>query len=268
MNRIVVIAGVLAVLALVAFFVLFTQLGPIITRAVEHFGSEMTQASVTLDKAEISATSGAGALHGLTVGNPKDFESESALKFPMVRLSVDPASLTEPTVVVREVVIAGPEITYELGGGGSNIAAIKKNIDAYVKSAGLAGEKKAKPDGKGGKKMVIEKLSVRDGKIYISATLLKGGAMTVKLPDVELRDIGKSSGGASPGEVAKRVMTAIGGGVKKAVGGLDSGGVKDAVKGVASGVQKELEKGLGASVGTLGKAGEDVGGAVKDLFGK
>jgi hypothetical protein len=266
MNRIVVVGGVLVILAVVAFFILFAQFGPIITRVVEHMGSEMTKASVTLDKTEISATSGVGAMHGLKVGNPVNFESESALKFSRVKLVVDPATLTQPTVVIKEVLIAAPEVTYEFGGGNSNIDVLRKNVETYVRSAGGSGE-----DGggeRGGKKFIIEKLSIRDGKINISATLLKGNAMTVTLPNIELKDIGKSTGGATAGEVARQLFSALNAGVNRAVGGLDLAGVEGVMKEAVSDVQKQLEEGDGGSVKSLEDAGEKVGEAMKGLFGQ
>jgi len=268
MKRFVIVGGVLAVMGIVAVFILMTQLGPIITRAVEHFGSAITQTRVDLEETEISASSGQGALRGLRVSNPENFKTESAFEFSEVGLMIDVSTLTQPTVVVKEVLIAGPEITYELGAGGSNIDAIKKNIDGYVKSLGLQEGKgdKEKAAAKEGKKLIIEKFSLRDGKVNVSAAFLEGKTMTVRLPNIELRDIGKAKGGASPGEVSKQMFAALNQAVSKAVSGLDLGEAKKLVGDVASGVKDELEKG-GDPKDVLEKAGKDVGAAVKGLFG-
>ena len=40
---------------------------------------------------------------------------------------------------IKEVIIAAPQITYELGGGGSNIQTIQNNVQAFAKSMGAGG---------------------------------------------------------------------------------------------------------------------------------
>ena len=263
--------GLVALIAIlvVGVLILYSSLGAIITKAVNTEGPEIIQADVKLDETVIDATSGKGSLHGLFIGNPEGFETESAFKMDKIEITVDPGSITSDTIVINEINIQAPEITYEVGENGSNVAAIQKNVDAYVKKTIGASESKEKSLAKeGGTKMVIDHVYVKDGKVNISATLLGGKSMTVPLPDIHLKDIGKKQKGATPGEVVKSIIGALNKAILKAVAPLNLDkvgevagkaveGTKDAVEGAAKGVGDTLEKGA-----------KGVTDAVSDIFGK
>ena len=59
---------VVVVIAVVGGVLYFS--GDVVKAAVEKLGPEMTKAKVTLDKVDLSLTSGEGSLSGLFVGNP------------------------------------------------------------------------------------------------------------------------------------------------------------------------------------------------------
>jgi uncharacterized protein involved in outer membrane biogenesis len=255
MKRVAIGLAALAVILVVGVLVLYSSLGAIITKAVNSVGPEIIQAKVNLDETVIDATSGKGALHGLLIGNPKGFETENAFKMDKIEIALDTGSLTSDTIVINKIDIQAPEVTYELGGGGSNIDAIQKNVDAFVKKYAGASETKEKSEAKeGGTKMVIDHVYVKGGKVNISATLLGGKSMTVPLPDIHLKDIGKKEKGATPGEVVQSIIGALNKAIVKAVAPLDLGkvgdvagkaveGTKDAVEGAAKGVTDSV-KGL------------------------
>jgi hypothetical protein len=256
MKRIAIGLTALVVILIVGVIVLYSSLGAIITKAVNHEGPEIIQAKVHLDETVIDATSGKGSLHGLLIGNPEGFETESAFKMDKIEITLDTGSITSSTVIINEINIQAPDVTYELGSGGSNIAAIQKNVDAYVKKHAGASDSKEKSEAKeeGGPKMVIDHVYIKDGKVNISASLLGGKSMTVPLPDIHLKDIGKKQKGATPGEVTKSIIGALNKAILKAVAPLNLGkvgdiagkaveGTKDVVEGAAKGVTDSV-KGL------------------------
>lgn len=271
MKKFIIIGGVLGVVGVMLAFLLFSSLDSIITEAVEHFGSEITKTEVSLDKTVISATTGKGSLHGLKVTNPKPFKTPSAFEFSEVSLTLDIASVTKDTVVIKEIVIAGPEITYEVGANGSNIDAIKRNVDSYSTSSKSDPyeKKEVEPSDKKQKKLIIEKLIVRDGKINVSASFLNGKSMSVNLPGLTLNDIGKDKGGATPGEVTNKIITSLRQNIDKAVGTLGLDQAKKAIEGVTKELKGKLEEGIGDSKKLLeGKLKEGIGDSEKLLDGK
>jgi len=291
MKRGLLIGGgivVVVVVGVVAFVVL--NINPIAKESVQTYGSEFTKVAVVLNEVDISPWTGKGRLAGLTVGNPKGYQTDSASNLGLVSVNLDAISALENTVIIHEVVIAGPQVTYELGPGGSNIDVIRKNVESFLgggKKSDGGGTSKPSDEVKaeeGGKKIIIENLIIRDGKVSISAALLKGKKLSVPLPSIHLKDIGKDKGGASPGEIAEKIMASVTDGATKAVASLNiSGLIKDAsgiVKDVAKGetdAMKDIGKnlpteGMGKAVGdgatkAVEEGAEKAGNALKKLFG-
>ena len=63
--------------------------------------------------------SGEAALTGFQMGSPSGFKSPKAMSFGIVSVKIDPASVTSDVILVKEIVIAKPEITYESASGGA-----------------------------------------------------------------------------------------------------------------------------------------------------
>lgn len=278
MKKVLIGLAVIAVIVAGGLYFIWSNLGSIIKTAVEEAGSEVTQVSVTLNNVDVDKlTDGQAAIRGLTVGNPSGFQTDSAFKLGEVSVKVDPATVTSDVIVIKEVVIAAPEVTYEFGSGGSNIGTIQKNVEKTAggsSSGGGGSGSSSGGDDSGGPKLIIENVYVRDGKVNVSADFLKGQKTGASLPNIHLKDIGKEGGkstGASPAEVAQKVVAAISKAATGAVGNLNIGAIKDALGkelgGAAAGIQKSLEKGGDAGKMLKEGAGEAEKG-LKKLFGK
>ncbi len=244
MKKLLYIGGALLVVIAIGLYFLFSSLNSIVKAAVEKVGSDATQAQVRLKEVDIQIASGKGAMRGLMVGNPAGFKTERAFNLGEISLQVDVGSVTKDTIVIKEIVISSPEVTYELARGGSNIDALQRNVNAYT-------AQKSKGSGEGGKKLVIENLYVRNGKVNVSATALGRKTMTIPLPDIHLTNIGKQSGGATADQVTQQVLSAIGQSATKAATSLPdiaklAGSAKesatDAAKGAAEGLKKLFRK--------------------------
>lgn len=261
--------GVVVVIIVGAVVFLYSNLDSIVKAAIESVGSQATQTSVTLDSVKISPTSGEGTLKGFKVGNPAGFKSDNAMRFGEVSVKIDVGSVTKDVIVIREVVIAGPQVTYEINDqGGSNISTIQKNVDSFSKSmgGGQAGTAKPAPEKEGGgKKVIIENLYVRDGRVNVAAAFLGGKEMGASLPAIHLTNIGKDKGGATPAEVADKLLTSISQSAAKAVSSL---GVDKMMKQGVEGAQKMMQGGAGEAKKALEGGTKGVGDAVKGLFGK
>lgn len=257
MKKVLIAVAAVVVVVVAAVFVLYSNLDSIVKAAVEDIGSKATGARVTLNEVKLSPTSGEGALRGFTLGNPEGYKTASAMRFGEVSVKLSVASLAGDTVTVNEVVILAPEVTYELGGpAGSNIQAIQRNVNAFAGGKPAAGGE-APPAAEDGKKLIIENLYVREGRIGVSADFLQGRQMEVPLPSIHLRDIGKDGDGVTAAEVAERLMTEIAAQAQKAVSSLDLGKMMEGVEGRVGEGAKALEDGA-----------RGAGDAVRGLFGR
>lgn len=181
-----------------ALWWLWSSRDALVKEAIEKYGPEITGVAVSVRQVKLDPFEGKGMIGGLRLGNPKGFDAPSALTLGEMRLAMDPASITKDVVLIREVVLQSPEITYERGLGSSNLEVIQKNVEAYV--ARMSGRKKEEGPKK---KFVIENLYVRGGKVHF------GTSLALPLPDLHLRDIGKKSNGATAGEVVKQTWEAV-----------------------------------------------------------
>ncbi len=259
MKKILIGLAVVVLLAVVGGYFVFSNLGGIIKAAVEDYGSEATQAKVSLDSVDLDVTSGKAGLNGFIVGNPSGFETESAFKLGTIAVQVDPASISSDTILINSVMITNPKVTYELFKGNANIDAIQKNVDTYARKFGAGGS----PSSSGGeeKKVIIEKLTITGGEVAVSADFLGGKEMGSKLPTITLTDIGKDSGGATPAEVIQKVVDSMTTGVTSAIGTLDLDGLakgatdqaKKALEGVTSGAGSNSDAASGAVDGATQK---------------
>jgi hypothetical protein len=249
MKRIIAVGAVALLVALGAgIYLLLTSLDSIVKRAIETYGTEIIQADVRLDRAEIHPREGKGALHGLRVGNPEGFQTEHALDVGRIELALDLQSVTANPIVIREIRIDRPSVTYEIRPDGSNLAAIQRNAGAYARAEKPATpEPSAAPGGEeAGRTLVIEHVYIRGGEIQVSAVGLQGRTVRTPLPAIHLTDIGKNEGGATPAEVVQRILGAISRSTGSAVGVLDLGGAlggaQDAVKGATESAREQADQ--------------------------
>ncbi len=274
MKKIAIIGGALVVVVVIGVVVLLSNLDSIIKTAVEEVGSEATQAKVTLSEVEISADEGKAALRGFSVGNPAGFETPSAFKLGEVAVTLDLGTVTEDIVHIKEILIAGPEVTYEWKSDGSNLEVLQRNVEKFAgigsgdsKSSG--GKSSSSSDDEGGKKLIIDRIILRDGKVSVSANaaFLKGKKLDAPLPKIELKDIGKEEGGASAGDVIAKIMDAVTGAAGKAVGSLGIGELTKSLGGLTSGATDAVQKGVSGATDSIKQGTEGATGTLKKLFG-
>jgi hypothetical protein len=252
LKKVLIGIAALVVVAIVAIgggvYYLYSNLDAIVKAAIESYGGDATQAKVSVKDVKLSLTSGEGSISGLIVGNPSGFATPEALSLGSVSMKVDTASVTrmasdpKAPLLIKEVVITAPAITYERGATTGNLETIQQNVTRY---AGIDQSKPAAKPASGGKdepKFIIENLYVRDGRIAISHSALQGKTLSSGLPTIHLKDIGKDKGGASPAEVADKVLGAITQQASR-IASIDLDKTLNQLKGVA---EKQLQ-GLGGA---------------------
>ena len=269
MKKVLIGVGVLVVVIAVGVFVFLGNLNDIVRAAVEKVGSDMTQTNVTLNEVDIELTSGKGALRGFSVTNPSGFSDDDAFKFDEVSVTLDLTTVRSDPVVIKEVVIQGPDVVYEFGkDGGSNLETLNNNVQSKAGSGGGSSS-----GGGDTPNIVIENLYLRDGSVSVIAPLLNE-KMSVPLPTIHLTDIGKEGKGATPEEIADQVMAAVLKGAQDAVAQAKidveklTGAAMEQVDKVTEDAQKAIEDATKGAGGMGGDIGKDAGDAIKGLIGR
>lgn len=223
--------SLLVVAAAVAWLWFSNPLNSLVKAAIEKFGSEMIQAKVSVGKVELSPTDGKGALSRLSVGNPKGYQTAHAFSADHIELALEPASLAEDVILIHKIHIDSPDISYEKNDGGTNFDAIQRNVESYL------GASKKQADKDAPKKMIIESLVIRNAKVNYN------GMLDLKLPDIELRNIGKKSGGATSAQVTRAIIAELN-------------------------TRLAIALAKTAAIGAVGGVAVGVGMGIKSLFGK
>lgn len=239
MRKLLAVLGVLAVLAGVGAYFLFTHSGRIVKEAIEAFGPKVLGAPVRVRAVRLSPLSGRGSIHGLVIGNPPGFETPTAFELGKVALSVDYKSLLTDKIRVRRIEVRAPKVTYEAGLRGSNVSALLKNVEAFTGPSSPSSSGSAP-------KLQIDRFDFTGGRVSVSAKLMKGKAVTAALPPIHLEGLGAGKEGVTPGDAAKVVFRSISGAVVKAVAnvpGLDA--AVDAGKKAVGEVKQQAGKAVG-----------------------
>jgi hypothetical protein len=231
---------VIALLAVVLIAYVAGQffLGSAVEAGVNRVGPRITQTRVNLDDASLSPLNGTGTLRGLAVGNPAGWSEANAFYLGQVHLDVEPASVLSDTIVINNLVIDQPEITYETRVVSSNIGDLLKNIEASV---GGGAEKSDDPNATP-KKYIVKHFALQNGKVTVG---VGPAALPLPLPPLELNDLGVKEGGLTAGQLAVAVTRAVLPNVIAAaasaggkLGGALGGQAGDAVKEASEGLKK------------------------------
>ena len=131
---------VLVVLVVIVVLAATVFLDSIVKTAVQTAGPAVIGAPITLKDVSISLFTGKVAMEGLVIGNPPGFQTDHAVKLDHFLLRLKPTSVFSKKIVIRQILIDGPEITYEVTLKGSNIGKISDNA-----SGGSAPAPRRKP---------------------------------------------------------------------------------------------------------------------------
>lgn len=250
MRKLLIIGGVVLTVVVGGAVYLFSSLDSIVKKIIEDVGTQVAGVKVSVGGVKISLSEGKASITGLSVANPPGFSSDPAIKLGEISVALDTGSLGKNPIIVKDVLVGSPAIAYELGSGGSNLDTLQKNVKAYTAKQGGAKPEPAKTGEKSEeKKVVISHLAVTGGQVRLVAGGIPGAATTANLPKIEMKDIGKDSGGASASQVAQKFLDAVVNGAVSSASSFGNvlGNVGDKAKALVPG---------------------DAGGALKGLMGK
>jgi hypothetical protein len=237
MRKLAIALAVLAALAAGALWWTYESLDVIVKFALEYYGPKVAGVDVKVSEVRISPTDGRGSLRGIEIGNPPGFSAPHAARFGEASVWIDPATIRSPVVLIHEIVIADPAITYERGARSTNLDVIEKRIAESAAAAQsvpagtspLAGEKR---------RYTIERFVIRGAKVTMTNNALKGQGVTFDLPEIEMKEIGKERG-VTADEASRLVIATVSTRIAQKVltniellrkGGLE--GAMDALKGL------------------------------------
>jgi len=180
------IAFVVVLVVIVAGGLLvYSNLDKIIKVGVEKGGTMVLGVSTTLEGATVDVPNGTVGLDGLLLGSPEGFSEPGMFKLGHAHTTVDLGSIRKDELIIREVVIDGPEITLEFDGTRTNWGTLLENLESEPKQE--EARKKSQ------KSVRVDRIVFSNGKVRIAGVPAVGGA-TVPLPRLEITDLAPADG--------------------------------------------------------------------------
>ncbi|MCF7818453.1 MAG: hypothetical protein K9M54_11290 [Kiritimatiellales bacterium] len=227
---------------------------------------------IAFDLLTLEPLKGLVQISNLRVGNPKGFANKNIVMLDRFMLDLDPDTLQSGTMLIRDILIEKPRIAYERQFTTDNI----QSLQAFIKAAT---EKRKEDRGEAtpaqppvaateaapaapGPKVIITHLLVKDG--LVKAKLSALPSAPIPLPDIEMNDLGKETGGTSVGEALSKIGTTL---YDAIIGSVSSvtGFAGDALKGAGAltfgalgTVTGGMTDSLGASLGIGGQPKEKI----------
>lgn len=210
MRKLLIIGGAVVAVVIGAAVFLFSSLDGIVKTIIEDVGTKVAGVKVSVGGVKISLSDGKATITGLSVANPPGFSSDPAFRLGEVSVMLDTGSLSKNPIVVKDVLVGAPAVSYEIASGGSNLDVIQKNIKAFTAKQGGGKDAAKEEPAKGeAKKVVIDRLAITGGQVKLAAGGIPGANTTAKLGDIVLTGIGKDSGGASAAQVAQKLLDSL-----------------------------------------------------------
>ncbi len=194
-----IILGVLIIAGVAAYF-LSPSLESVVQKLVHKYGSQVTGTDVNLKGFNLSLASGEASIKGLTVANPANYKSPYIINLGGIKAKVDLKSLTTDKIIVEEIIIEKPVVTYEmLSITQNNVKQIQENVAKNTASAKAEENKAAeapkseKKDNAASKKVVIKLVKISGAELQ-ALTPVQGQAnsVTLKMPEITLTNIGEN----------------------------------------------------------------------------
>lgn len=238
-NKILLVTGAVILILVV---VLMLSIGSIIKTAVTTAGPKLAGVPIQLEKVSVNPFSGLVHIKGLIIGNPQGFNTPSAMELGEFKLNIAMSSLFSDTIVIKQILINAPQITYEKSLKSSNLSTLQANLTSTAAETPAPATKPEKKKGEA-KKVIIDDFLFNEAKVNVTITALGGKKLTIPLPPIHMQNIGRASGGANPSEVISELFNSISKAVMEAVasaGNIAGDAIKDAGK-AAEGALKDAK---------------------------
>jgi len=242
--------------------------GSLLRTGVEKGGTYAFGTETKLSSASLSILGGKIGLRGFHVANPEGFRSDRAIAVERMELDASVTSFLSDTIEIERIEVESPEITIEVGPGGTNVGGLLENLKRHAPAG--EGEPQTPGEEKPSKKLHVGLVQVTTPKVRIAQSLLGAASTTIELPGFEMRDLG--TGGekneTTLPQLLERVLARIveaalasGARIPPEIANLLR---QETLAGAAEGVRREVEQ-VGKN---LEKAAEDLKSRVKGILPK
>lgn len=273
--------AVIIVVGAAYYFYNFTDWKGCVRDLIHKYGSQAIGTSVDISDLDVSLQHINGGISNITIANPKGYKQQHLLKLGKLCVDVNKESLLKAlkeavmksgpqvkTIVIDEIIIDNPQVTYEL------LDLQRNNVDDILAQFGSADKSStAEPEDPNAVKynVAIKKVYINDGVATVAASAIGvSQSLSLNLPTITISDLGAESQGISFEAGLTKVVQAIMRATRDAVAQVDlqkwlvenGSFAKDAVRNVTS----SATEATGGVVDSIGNGIKSVSEGVSGLF--
>lgn len=233
-KAIAIVVLVLVAVIGAGLYYVFTNLDAIVKAIIEDAGSQTTQTAVRVENVRVTLTDGAAAVRGLSIANPKGFDTRHAFVLGEIDARIDLKSLTQGPITIDRVLVRKPQVYYEMNADRTgNLNVLYQNIERAT-----AGGAAKKPAAEGDEpKLIIRRFLLSDATLEATVAPLGNKKYTLKLPTIELTNLGGKDG-ATPAEISRQVLDIL---TKRALAEIKRAGIDEQAQALKSEAQQKLD---------------------------
>ena len=121
------------VLLFIAIYFCLPSVESIIKRVVHQYGSQIIGTDVSIGGIDLELSKGIGVVKDIKIANPKGYQAPNLFYLKELGVEIDISSLTSDTIIIDNITINNPEITYEMKTlTQSNISDILNRSPEYI----------------------------------------------------------------------------------------------------------------------------------------
>lgn len=210
MKKIILSLVLLVIVAIAGgVYYVMSNLDGLIKEAIETYGSQATQTAVRVDSVKLKLAEGSGGISGLTIANPNGFTFPNAFSLGETRLGIDLQSLQQEPYVIDEIAVIAPEIYVEVDkDNNTNLNVLKNNLMKSLPASDETAEAEPEETAAAEPRLILRKVTFADGLIKAKIAALDNKEYRLKLPGIEMVDLGGSKG-LTPTELTSEVISRL-----------------------------------------------------------
>jgi hypothetical protein len=192
---------VLALVGVAIFLVLNS--GDLVKDAIEKYGSRYLETDVSVSRVNLSLAEGSGEILDLNIDNPQGFDAGTAFALGQIKIVLDPSQITADLIVLKEVTIDAAQLAAVVRGRTTNLQGLMDNLNKNVGTEESSAEEETAP----GPKLIIDRFQFTNAQASVDSDL--AGQFDLSIPDINLKDVGRSTNGATAGEVMQQILKPV-----------------------------------------------------------
>jgi hypothetical protein len=200
------------------------RLDGVVAATVERYGSALTGTDVNVAGVDLALADGRADLAGITIANPKGYETDHAVHIGHASVALDVGSLAGDVPVIEELTLDGALINAEQRERASNLTDIQEHATASTGDT---------PPGAEQGRIVVKRFRLSDARVLLTSKYLSEPE-ELPLRDIVVEDIGTATGGATYSQAAEAMLAPVLAAARSAAGermkAVAAGAASDAVR--------------------------------------